>query len=223
LGNELRSPGQSLALGEIYAANGAALGAAAESLGAEVTLTRCGDDPEALRTVVSNAIRCSDIVITSGGASVGKHDHVRPAFASLDIEEIFWKVAIRPGCPLYFGRVAPKSNQRKGCLVFGLPGNPVSSLVTFFLFVRPAIYRYYGLHSPPVVRGRTSMPLESSSEVDVFARISLHDGTIFPVQAQGSHMTSGLATATGLCRLPKGAGTIPAGSSLEVQPLQWTL
>jgi molybdopterin molybdotransferase len=215
-GNELRSFGENLEEGEIYAANGLALSAAARQLGAEVISKRCNDDPSSMKELFSEAARDSDFVITSGGVSVGKHDHVREIWRQLGIDERFWKVAIRPGRPLFFA-AAPG-----GLRVFGLPGNPVSSLTTFHLFVRPALLKFQGKSDTGWSRGRTSYTLESSETVEVFERVHLQDGILYPIKQQGSHMTSGIAGANALARIPRGVGTVPVGSSLAVSLLTWS-
>jgi len=140
-GSELRGPGETLAPGEIYESNTVLLAAQLESAGAEATvLASVGDDESATRAALKRGLE-SDVLVTSGGVSVGPHDLVRGALAELDAEEIFWRVAVRPGKPIAFA-------VRGGTLVFGLPGNPVSSLVGFELFVRPALLALQGARVP---------------------------------------------------------------------------
>ena len=131
-GSELRTPGELLEPGEIYEANGAMLEAALRAHGADVErLAPVRDDEDAHRDALARALE-SDVVVTSGGVSVGPHDLVRSVAAELGVDEVFWRVAVKPGKPISFG-------VRDATLVFGLPGNPVSTLVGFELFVRPAL------------------------------------------------------------------------------------
>ena len=100
------------------------------------------DDAEATRAAIERALDGADVLLLTGGVSVGPHDHVKPALAALGVEEVFWRVALRPGKPLWFGR-------RGAQLVFGLPGNPVSAMVCFMLFARPALRAMQGAPAAP--------------------------------------------------------------------------
>ena len=95
-----------------------------------------GDDYEATRSAVSEGLE-GDVLVVSGGVSVGPHDHVKPAFEACGVEEVFWRVRIKPGKPMWFGR-------RGDTLVFGLPGNPLSTIVCFCVFIEPALRRLAG-------------------------------------------------------------------------------
>ena len=132
-GDELTEPGAALAPGGIYSSNAFALAAQVERAGGElVARATVPDDPRSTRAQLGAALEEADVVIVSGGVSVGPHDHVKPALRELGVEERFWGVRLRPGKPTWFGA-------RGGTLAFGLPGNPVSAMVTFQLFVRPAL------------------------------------------------------------------------------------
>ena len=140
-GTELRAPGDELGPGQIYESNGPMLAAAFEDAGAIVE--RIGpitDDEESHRTALVRGL-AADVLVSSGGVSVGPHDLVRRILAELGVEEDFWGVAVRPGKPLAFG-------SRGATLVFGLPGNPVSALVAVELFVRPALLALQGAAQP---------------------------------------------------------------------------
>ena len=140
-GTELRRPGEALEPGQIYEANTALLAAQLRSAGAEVELVAAVEDDEtAHRTALEAGMR-GDVLVTSGGVSVGPHDLVRSVGAGLGVEEVFWGVAVKPGKPLWFG-------VRGRTLVFGLPGNPVSALVGFEIFVRPALLALQGSTDP---------------------------------------------------------------------------
>jgi molybdopterin molybdotransferase len=132
-GDELVGLDAELGPGQIRDANAHSIPALARSAGALVTrVGRTGDDSDATREAIRDSLD-ADVAVVCGGVSVGEHDHVRPAFAALDVEEAFWGLALRPGRPTWFGTA------RDGTLAFGLPGNPVSAVVTFILLVRPAL------------------------------------------------------------------------------------
>src|SRR6266542_2159154 len=140
-GTELRRPGEPLEPGQIYEANGVMLAAALASAGAAVVPpASAADDEPAHRAALERGLE-ADVLVTSGGVSVGPHDLVRKIEAELGVTEVFWKVAMKPGKPLSFG-------VRGKTLVFGLPGNPVSALVCFELFVRPAVRALRGEAEP---------------------------------------------------------------------------
>jgi len=119
---------------------------------------RLPDDQDATQAGIAAALANSDVVILSGGVSVGPHDHVKPALAALGVRERFWSVALQPGKPTWFGSLAD------GRLVFGLPGNPVSAVVTFSLFVAPALAGLQGPRRPSrPARRRSSEPTSSAT------------------------------------------------------------
>ena len=138
-GDELVEPGAGpLAPGQIRNSNAYALAAQAERAGAEVVAREIvRDTREQTVASLARALESADVVVVSGGVSVGPHDHVKPALAELGVAERFWRVALKPGKPTWFGTRGDK-------LVFGLPGNPVSAIVTFHLFARPALRRLAG-------------------------------------------------------------------------------
>ncbi len=137
-GNELTAPGSERGPNEIFDGNGPALLAAVKALGIrEAALSRVPDYREALLGELREALGEADVVITSGGVSVGAKDLIKDVWEELGVERIVWQVAMRPGKPFYFG-------VGRGKLVFGLPGNPVSALVCFNLFCRPALLRMMG-------------------------------------------------------------------------------
>ena len=111
------------------------------------------DDRAATERAFAEAIAAADVVVSTGGVSVGPHDHVKPAIDALGVRELFWRVAHKPGKPLWFG-AAPS-----GALVFGLPGNPVSSLVCFELFVRAALDAMTGARARPLPVARLAAPV----------------------------------------------------------------
>jgi molybdopterin molybdotransferase len=211
-GTELRAPGESLRPGEIYESNGLMLEALLSEAGADVTrLHPVTDDPVEHRAALERALD-TDVLVTSGGVSVGPHDLVRETLAGLGVEEVFWGVAMRPGKPLAFAT-------RGSTLVFGLPGNPVSALVGSLVFVRPAVRALQGDPRPgPAFRGGSlATPVERSPARDDFVRVVVREGAdgtalLDPLAGQESHMIATTAGATGLARVAAGSGTLPAGA-----------
>jgi molybdopterin molybdotransferase len=218
-GTELRRPGEPLAAGQIYESNGTMLAAALSSAGAEVRrLESIEDDPAAHRRALEQALE-ADVVVTSGGVSVGPHDLVRRAAAELGVEEVFWGVAVKPGKPVSFG-------VRADTLVFGLPGNPVSSLVGCELFVRPAVLALQGAKDPaPRFHvGRLGRATSRNPQRDELlrARTKATDGegvVVEPVVGQESHMIVRAAAADALLFAPRGEGELAAGAAVRYLPL----
>ena len=213
-GTELRRPGEKLAAGEIYEANGLILTAQLASAGALVErLAAVADDEDVHREALARGLE-HDVLVTSGGVSVGPHDLVRRIEGELGVEEIFWRVAVKPGKPVSFG-------VRGSTLVFGLPGNPVSSLVGFELFVRPAVLALQG-HGDPLPRfepGRLGVDAKLNSDRDelVRARTRLEDGAVVldPLGGQESHMIARAAGADALVLFPRGDGKLAAGAPVR--------
>jgi molybdopterin molybdotransferase len=211
-GSELVGPGGSLRPGQIYETNTLMLSTAAAGVGAEVVLQpSVADDEEALRETLERGL-AADVLVTSGGVSVGEHDLVRAVELELGVEEVFWRVAMKPGKPISFG-------VRGETLVFGLPGNPVSALVGCELFVKPALRALQGL-ADPLPRfepGRLAVGLRRNEERDEFVRArSRVDGdelVLEPVTGQESHMIVRSAAADALVHIPRGNGELAAGST----------
>ena len=217
-GTELRRPGEALGPGQIYESNGVMLAAALRAVGAEVTrLEPVEDDPDAHRLALERALG-ADVVVTSGGVSVGPHDLVRSTLRDLGVEEIFWGVAVKPGKPLSFGT-------RGDTLVFGLPGNPVSSLVGCELFVRPALLASQGATDPgPRFHvGRLARTARRNAQRDELLRArssTSDDGVVLePVGGQDSHMIVRAAAADALVLAPRGEGDLAAGALVRYLPL----
>ncbi len=210
-GTELRSPGETLGPGEIYESNTLLLRAQLESAGAEVVVLHpVADDVDATRAALVAGLE-ADVLITSGGVSVGEHDLVRGVLADLGVEEVFWRVAVRPGKPVAFGT-------RGATLVFGLPGNPVSTLVGFELFVRPAILALQGAAAPGpfFLPGRLASPLRQSDERDELVRartrVDAAGVVLEPLQGQESHMIVHASAADALVHVPRGGGELQPGA-----------
>ena len=213
-GNELREPGESLGPGEIYDANGTMLEALIRAAGGDAERhPGVRDDEGELRAALERALE-ADVVVTTGGASVGEHDLVRRVSAGAGVVEVFWGVSVRPGKPIAFG-------VRGRTLVFGLPGNPVSALVGFELFVRPALLALQGAAdpSPAFLPGRLAVSTRQNAARDSLlpARV-LADGeevALEPLAGQQSHMIARAAAAQALVFVPRGDGELAAGSAVR--------
>lgn len=218
-GDELCAPGSSLGAGQIYDSNAAMLSALARDSGAEVmSAQHAGDDPDALRSVL-DAATAADVIICSGGVSVGEADHVRDVLAQAG-KVNFWRLALKPGKPFAYGLYRQRP-------LFGLPGNPVSSLVTFLLLVKPALRRLAGARSiePPLrlpailaapcpkqpgrrdfQRGEYRITKQGRIEVTANPR-------------QDSNVLSALTTGNCLIDLPRTQGALDAGEQVWILPL----
>ena len=213
-GTELRRPGQPLGPGEVYEANGLLLAAALAAAGGDVELLPTVADDEAAHRAALERGLAADVLVTSGGVSVGPHDLVRRILGELGVEEVFWRVAVKPGKPLAFG-------VRGRTLVFGLPGNPVSSLVAAEVFVRPALLAMQGASSPgpAYFAGRLATRVRRNASRDEFvrARVSATDEGVMlePVTGQESHMIARSAGADALVLAPRGDGELAAGETVR--------
>jgi molybdopterin molybdotransferase len=217
-GTELRSPGEPLEPGQVYEANGVLLQAVFAAAGAEVdALPAVADDESSHREALERGL-AGDVLVTSGGVSVGPHDLVRRILAELGVEEVFWGVAVKPGKPLAFG-------VRGSTLAFGLPGNPVSSLVGAEVFVRPALLALQGATVPGPVffEGRLAASVRRNAQRDEFLRartVSSDSGVLLdPVSGQESHMIARAAGADALVFAPRGEGELAAGERVRYLPL----
>jgi molybdopterin molybdotransferase len=217
-GDELTPPGEPLGPGRIYGSNGFALGAQVERAGA--TLAGRGtvpDTPDGTREAIREALEDADVVIVSGGVSVGPHDHVKDALHELGVEEHFWGVLLRPGKPTWFGT-------RDGTLAFGLPGNPVSAMVTFQLFARPALAALQGAApDAPRTTAVLAHPVARNPRREEAVRVRLrHTDQGLEAETtgeQGSHMLTSMLGADGLAMIAPGDGELAAGERVEVELL----
>jgi molybdopterin molybdotransferase len=217
-GTELRGPGESLGPGEVYEANGVLLATAFATAGGDVeVLPVVADDESSHRDALERGL-AADVLVTSGGVSVGPHDLVRRILSELGVEEIFWGVAVKPGKPLAFG-------VRASTLVFGLPGNPVSSLVGAEVFVRPALLALQGatVPGPVYLEGRLATAVRRNTHRDEFLRarsVASENGVLLePVIGQESHMIARAAGADALVLAQRGEGELAAGERVRYLPL----
>ena len=216
-GDELLDPDEELRPGAVRNTNAYAIPALAQRAGAEVVgLGSAPDQLDATRTAIAEAL-ASDVAVICGGVSVGAHDHVKRALAELGVQQRFWRVALRPGGPTWFG------NHADG-VVFGLPGNPVSAMVTFILFVNPALLVLGGGRPQ---RRRTTAVLDRGYEKTsgrahaIRCRIELReDGWhVDPFERQGSHVLTSMLGAGALAIIPAASTPVPAGSRVEIELL----
>lgn len=219
-GDELRAPGEPLGPGEIHNSNAPMLTGLATRAGAAVTpAERLSDDAAATRSGIARALETANVVIITGGVSVGPHDHVKPALAALGVQEVFWSVALQPGKPTWFGTLPD------GTLVFGLPGNPVSAVVTFSLFVSPALARLQGAPppQPPRADALLGSDVRRNPRREQAIRVRLEDSgsgvLALPNGPQGSHILTSLLGADALAMIPAGEGHLPVGTKVALAAL----
>ena len=220
-GSELVEPGEPLSPGRIADSNSPALTAAAAEAGA--IAYRVGivpDDPRQFLATLEDQLVRADVLVTSGGVSVGAYDVVKEVLSRLGTMQ-FDEVAMQPGKPQGFGTIGPDATP-----VFGLPGNPVSALVSFEAFVRPALRRMLGATpiERPRVRAAVTEPLRSPPGRRSFLRVCLEvrDGVyvVRPVSGAGSHLLAGMARANALAVVPEDVEEVPAGGAVEVLVLE---
>ena len=220
-GDELVPPGTPLGFGRIYDSNRYSLGALLEGLGIVADpIAHVRDDVDALREALRDAATTCDVVISSGGVSAGEADYLPKLVAELGRID-FWKVRMKPGHPFLCGEIGK-------AIVFGLPGNPVSSLATFLTLVKPALMAMQGASAQARMwRARLTVPLRKKHERTEYLRARLEpggDGALraTPVERQGSGMMAGVAEADALIVIPEAARAIDAGDFVDVLLLPGT-
>lgn len=218
-GDELQLPGQKLAEGQIYDTNRLAVHLMLDQLGCEVIdLGIIKDDPDALRDAFIEADQQADVVISSGGVSVGEADYTRQLLEELG-EVGFWKLAIKPGKPFAFGRL-------QNSWFCGLPGNPVSAALTFYQLVQPLLAKLSGQKGnalPPRLRARTVGRLKKSPGRLDFQRGIMRTGEdgqleVLSTGHQGSHIFSSFSQANCFIVLERERGNVEAGETVEIEP-----
>ncbi len=205
-GDELVAAGRPLEAGEIYESNSLMLAALVRQTGAEVTgMTHCQDDLDATAAAIDTLLADCDVVILSGGVSVGERDFVKPALGRCGFVTDLWRVAIKPGKPFLFARRAD------GRVAFGLPGNPVSSLVTFVTMVAPALRKMAGSTAPSLdfTSATAADEMRNGDKRPHYLRGELRMGVFRAIGRQESHALFGLARSNALARVA--AGTSIAG------------
>jgi molybdopterin molybdotransferase len=220
-GDELCSIGSPLAEGEVYDSNRYTLYGMLTRLGCDVLdLGVIRDDPALIKTAFREAAASADVVITSGGVSVGEADFVKQLMEQMG-EVLFWKIAMKPGRPMAFGRIGEGEN---GAWLFGLPGNPVAVMATFYQFVRDALYKLMGADPIPAVPLLTvtcASALKKFAGRTEFQRgvLALQDGQwqVHATGAQGSGILRSMSDANCLIVLEQDRGNIAAGETVQVQ------
>ncbi|HKQ39867.1 MAG TPA: gephyrin-like molybdotransferase Glp [Verrucomicrobiae bacterium] len=211
-GSELQEAGRPPGEGKVFESNRAMLASFIQRIGAEPTIYPIVRDEMAdTKAAFEKAFNENQVVVTSGGVSVGEFDYVKQAFEAIGGKQNLWKVNIKPGKPFVFGRKADK-------FLFGLPGNPVSALVTFVLLVRPALLRMQGAINVdlPCHTGVLLEQLSNRGDRRHFMRVCVENsGKVRLSGTQASHMLSSLATANGLVDVAPGK-TLEAGTTVQV-------
>ena len=221
-GNEVRSPSGSLRRGEIRDSNSYALAAALKAVGIPpILVLHVRDNRHQLSKAFARALKTADVVISAGGVSVGDFDFVKDVLGDLRVRTIFWRVAMKPGKPNYFGT-------RGRRLVFGLPGNPVSALVSLEMLVMPSVRKMMGVHLSDILNSRATLASDIrkvGGRIEFVRAIASRSSnghlTVRPVEKQGSHMVGGLATANCLIIFPKDLESINAGEEVVIRMLSW--
>jgi molybdopterin molybdotransferase len=215
-GDELVAPGEPLRYGQIHESNSVLIAARCEQAGASVVaIERVRDDAEATREALAEALELADVVVTSGGVSMGTRDHVKPALAALGVEQLFWRMAVQPGRPTWCG-------MRDGRVVVGLPGNPLSVMVGLELLLLPALRRLSGAADAGPATFR--MPLTRTLRRDPsrlrIRPVRLVDAGAEPLGADLSHQLARAAIADALALVPVGDGELPAGAPVDLIDLR---
>ena len=211
-GDELALVGTKLEPGQIYDSNSVLLQALLERAGSEIaTSERCSDNPDSLRKAFQSSTAKSDVIVVTGGVSVGEHDLVQQTLRELGAKIDIWRVAIKPGKPFLFGRLDK-------ALIFGLPGNPVSAFVTFLQFVRPEILRLMGAANLDLqkVYARLTVDLANDGDRAHYFRGKFEHGSFTPIGRQESHALFGLSQSNALLRVMSGQSR-KSGEMVEVE------
>jgi molybdopterin molybdotransferase len=218
-GDELRSVGEILEPGCVYDSNRYTLYGMLQRLGCDIIdMGVVGDDPQALETAFRSACENADAIITSGGVSVGDADHTKEMMAKLG-DVAFWKIGMRPGRPLAFGRIKSGGKQ---ALFFGLPGNPVAVMVSFYFFAREALLQMMGAQAVPLplMRATAAVAIRKRPGRTEYQRgiLSMHNGewSVRPTAAQGSGILRSMAEANCMIVLAHEQADVASGDAVEV-------
>jgi molybdopterin molybdotransferase len=224
-GDELRSVGEPLDAGAVYDSNRYTLWGMLQRLGVEVLdFGVVRDDPAALEQTFRAAAASADAVITSGGVSVGEADHTKAVMAALG-DVLFWRIAMRPGRPMAIGRIARGGGE--AAILFGLPGNPVAVMVTFYALVRDALLAMGGASPSPIVplRVASAVPIRKRAGRTEYQRGIVEragDGhwQVRTTGSQGSGILRSMSEANGLVVLHHAQGDVAAGDVVDVLPFE---
>jgi len=218
-GNELIEPGKDLKEGEIYNSNLFLFADLVKKAGSKILMRNViNDDKSSLKSFLLEALETCDVIISSGGVSMGRYDYVREVFIDLGVKEHFWKVAQKPGKPFFFGT----NNQS---LIFGLPGNPVSSYIGFMIWVWPVLKQLMGSLKDDSTKGILSepFPLEKFKQRYLFGQSWIENGELRCKASTkiGSHMLSSALEANCILSATKGEGFLKPGDFIDVTMLPW--
>ena len=218
-GDELVEPGNELKAGQIYNSNLYVMADLVKKTGSKVIIKEViKDDKNALRLFLKEAIEQCDIIISSGGVSMGKYDYVRDVFIELGVKERFWKVAQKPGKPLFFGN-------KSSTLIFGLPGNPVSSYIGFMIWIWPVLEKMIGLVDESFVSAtlKVDFPTEKQKHRFLFGEAWLERGILVckPSLKLGSHMLSSSKNANCIIGVEKSDSPLKSGNKVQIKLLPW--
>jgi molybdopterin molybdotransferase len=213
-GDELAAPGDELRRGQIHESNSFLIAATLAELGCQVEVGGgVGDEADETMAAFEHAL-AFDLVVSSGGVSVGPRDQVRPALAALGVQQLFWRVALQPGKPVWAG-AAPG-----GAVVIGLPGNPLSTLVGLHLLVRPLVRAMLGAAPEPERRAPLDGAVRRIATRTRALPMRLLDGTLHSLGADLSHQLARAAEADALALIDAGTGEVPAGAAVPYVPLR---
>jgi molybdopterin molybdotransferase len=213
-GDELRSIGERLDEGCVYDSNRYTLFGMLTRLGCDIIdMGIVRDEPQALEDALRDACEQADAIVTSGGVSVGAADYTRQIMAKMG-DVTFWKIGMRPGRPLAFGRIA---SQGKSAYLFGLPGNPVAVMVSFYFFARAALLRMMGAHAPlQMVKARSAGAIRKKPGRTEYQRGILADGEVRITGSQGSGILRSMVEANCMVVLHDEQGNVAAGDMVDV-------
>ena len=219
-GNELIEPGHKIKLGQIYNSNFYVFSELVEQSGAEIVMSEViKDDKDSLQKSFSKALQVCDIIISSGGVSMGRFDYVREVYNELGVQEHFWKVAQKPGKPLFFGTMGTS-------LVFGLPGNPVSSFICYMKYINSVIQNLQKKKMNPQLQGilAKDFPVDSKKHRYLFGKswIDSHGKLLCtPTSKMGSHMLTASLRSNCILESPPGKHELKAGDKITINLLNW--
>ncbi len=214
-GNELVKPGKKLSKGKIYESNSVMLQAALQTIGiSKSKVHTVKDNLKATKKALQSILKKNDIVLISGGISVGDYDFVKEALLKNEVQELFYKINQKPGKPMFFGA-------KKDTLVFALPGNPASSLTNFYIYVYPAVKNRMGFsttHLPKIVR-KLDNPITNTTGKTLFLKALYNESSVEILDGQSSAMLNSFAIANGLVIVPQNVENMKKGESVTILPI----
>lgn len=215
-GEELVAPGDKPGPNGVFESNGLMLQAALREESLECPVDWTGDEPHNLGLKAAAALQANDVLIVTGGVSVGDHDPTREALGKAGVRQVFWRVAQKPGGPLYYGRKGARH-------VFGLPGNPAAVYSCFLLYVLPLLRKLQGLSIPRPVLARLQKAYKPLGKKTHFVKARVDGkGGVTILGGQGSHLLEMMALGDGLLEVPPGKKVLPKGTKLNFYPFPET-